>query len=283
MIRRLLILALLLTACMAWARPFSTGSKWGTSIGPGFAPGSIAPRDIYAEDIPGCVLALYPENYSFNSGATATWADVSGYGNDLFQSVEAKKPEVETYSSIPTVRTGPTTERYLLRNISGIFDGASLTVVLAFANRKENSGATDNVVACAGRANTSDKISGFTFNFRNDYNALNLDGGWGRNLVFNAANLMLKDGPISIVGFSASGTARTAISDPAGTFTWTPFPTQLSSTGFEVALGTYGMSPGFYYLDANIFSYHIWNRALSDIELAEAMVRVKAAVDRGHR
>lgn len=101
--RRLMIVALLLLPLAADARPFSTGSRWGSSLdGPGFAPmqrvsvGAVAPeapRDgLLFEYI------LLPKNWHYNGGAVDVQYDTSGNEHHASQPSAVAQPVPATDS-----------------------------------------------------------------------------------------------------------------------------------------------------------------------------------------
>jgi hypothetical protein len=232
----------------------------------------------YAEDIPGCVLALYPESYDYNSGGVATWADFTSFNNDFTQSVELNKPVSTTALGVPVVRTGPTVRKNV--NIAS-FNGmpaniSSLTILFSYV---PNSGGNylfgmDNGVPGGGL------VPGYLTD-----DAMAILGGFSYNYSISKIGVMSPSvSSFQTVCYVASGTinqARAYVNAeyvPGAYSSTSPVP----YTNRKFSIGSHAeFDAGF--KDMNYFSFHTWNRALTADEVLVAEQRIRASIARGHR
>jgi hypothetical protein len=261
-----------------------------SNIGPGFSPmqrGSVmdVTQPQYAEDIPGCVLALYAENYNYNSGGVATWTDVSGWGNHLSQSVELNKPDIETYAGITSVRTGPTA-KWVRNSLPSGFtkDASGTTLVMAFVQR--NTGVWGFAAYKQGADPGGVRYALAKGYFSKDH--VSIGHGNGLDSKIEYPDISKTDAAsFSVFGYVATNTTSYSSVAPVPSVSTTTFAASVSQFWYappviSVGIHSYAGAESAFQ-DQNFFSVHIWDRALSQSELNDAVTRVKAAVDRGSR
>ena len=289
--RAIVALALLASCALTMGAGWLSGPRFGVGIGSGFAPmAARVPAQVQtlrAEDIPDCVLALYPDGYATNTGGIANLTDYSGTGNHLTQATENKKPTYEAYLGVPSLRFKDTGLYMSKSTFTGASHNTQTSFVISIANRlgiytttKQGFGYGD-----IGSVKKYCGVSYFGARYSNSKDIFGVELGSNNNAPFSATDLFVQNCDWRIFGYVCSGTSSLYSSVPGASFTAN---TATPNFGFEskaIGLGTdmYSGSPDVYAGDVNIFSVHVWNRALTQTELDTAVSRVQSALARGYR